>query len=96
MLWNHLGKLFLEKWPEQISQIGPQLPERLLLEEKKTSGNLPPDQQSPLNECRRILVTEVLPVIINSPNLTNLGAKVYYKWFQKVSRSGIHGPSAED
>ena len=75
----------LEKWPEQISHIGQQLPERLLLEEKKTTGKLPPEQQSPLNECRRILVTEVLPVIINSPNLKDLGAKVYYKWFQKVS-----------
>ena len=72
------------------------MPERLLLEEKKTSGNLPVEQQSPLNECRRILVTEVLPVIINSPNLTNLGAKVYYKWFQKVSLAPSRDASKYD
>jgi len=39
--------------------------------------------QTALNECRQILVTQVLPVITNS-NVQAIAAKNYYKWFQKA------------
>ena len=49
-----------------------------------TLGQLSPESQSCLNECRRILIGEVLPIITNSSNLSSLQPMVYYKWFQKA------------
>lgn len=65
------------QYTEQIGSIGPQMTEKLLNEEKKR------DEVSPLNQCRQILVTQVLPVITNS-NVQGIPAKSYYKWFQKA------------
>jgi len=74
----------LEKWPDQISQLGPQMAENLLQEEKKLQSQFPPEEQSCLNECRRILIAEVLPIITNSASLSSLQPKSFYKWFQKA------------
>ena len=68
----------LEKWPDQISQLGPQMAENLLLEEKKTQGQLSPENQSCLNDCRRILIGEVLPIITNRHG-------VYFLFFFSLS-----------
>ena len=56
---KQISTLKKEKWPDQISQLGPQMAENLLQEEKKLQSQFPPEEQSCLNECRRILIAEV-------------------------------------
>ena len=42
--------MLLNKWPEQIANIGPQMTEKLLNEEKKTQSALPVDDQRSLGQ----------------------------------------------
>lgn len=70
----------IDKWPEHIQAVGPQLTEKLLQEEKCKAAS---QSFSPLNECRTILVNRVLPVLSTTRQNLNLQPKNYYKWFQK-------------
>ena len=68
------------EYSDQISKVGPQMADRLLNVEKTR------DDTTPINECREILVNQVLPVIMNAgtPGSGQISPKQYYKWFQKA------------
>ena len=67
-------------YSDHISNIGPQMADKLLNDEKNR------DDATPINECRQILVNQVLPVILNSGMRESgqISPKQYYKWFQKA------------